>query len=562
MSFNLDSLFIEWRRIVPTGVPNPKNAYHLTLLKEICLSKGISTEVVDSVMLVLEAEEKPLDDKEKEKADKMGLKWKGKGYGKESEKGISHKNVDGKLVAVDGDEEKEEPDTSKLSGDDFKVGGEDGYLSKGGDDKDDIESKEEKPKGTSTKSFQPGTVKKNLEYVDKANEIAEKQENPDIKKAMGVLNDNWKKFVNAKTEEEKIEAVESMVDYGLIERNQFSKKTAGKIYISSNAAGIPYKHFMGVSGTGNAVTEDMNRIIRENGLEVNMRNNSADRALADLSGKHNEAGVVALLDSSEENQKQYEELRKKYQELGNDDSEAHEQNKTAVELIKKSLPEGSKVTKSIQVGGIGGSKLMDLYGIDEKVDPTDMLVVYDDKDGNEQTMKISAKIYSNPNDITMKNSGTKSAGRTYLGESIGAPIDAKLQEMRDRNNYQEDGLEKNEQDIRKRAFREEYVQEFGAGMKKLAETEQGQEQLVQMWKDVHGCGHDVHTLIVNKKTGESQIKKPEHYCDPKPPFDIKYDGGKVVINLETQTDEYVQIDCKTEMNSSPKLLFKHKVKKG
>ena len=65
MSFNLDSLFIEWRRIVPTGVPNPKNAYHLTLLKEICLSKGISTEVVDSVMLVLEAEEKPLDDKVK-----------------------------------------------------------------------------------------------------------------------------------------------------------------------------------------------------------------------------------------------------------------------------------------------------------------------------------------------------------------------------------------------------------------------------------------------------------------------------------------------------------------
>jgi len=562
MSFNLDSLFIEWRRIVPTGVPNPKNAYHLTLLKEICLSKGISTEIVDSVMLVLEAEEKPLDDREKEKADKMGLKWKGKGYGKESEKGISHKNVDGKLVAVDGDEEKKEPSGDKITPNEFESdpdkGG--GYLSK--DKKDDIESKDEKPKGTSTKSFQPGTVKKNLEYVDKANEIAEKQENPDIKKAMGVLNDNWKKFVNAKTEEEKIEAVESMVDYGLIERNQFSKKTAGKIYISSNAAGIPYKHFMGVSGTGNAVTEDMNRIIRENGLEVNMRNNSADRALADLSGKHNEAGVVALLDSSEENQKQYEELRKKYQELGNDDSEAHEQNKTAVELIKKSLPEGSKVTKSIQVGGIGGSKLMDLYGIDEKVDPTDMLVVYDDKDGNEQTMKISAKIYSNPNDITMKNSGTKSAGRTYLGEAIGAPIDAKLQEMRDRNNYQEDGLEKNEQDIRKRAFREEYVQEFGAGMKKLAETEQGQEQLVQMWKDVHGCGHDVHTLIVNKKTGESQIKKPEHYCDPKPPFDIKYDGGKVVINLETQTDEYVQIDCKTEMNSSPKLLFKHKVKKG
>ena len=89
MSFNLDKLFIDWSRAVPNGTPNPKNDYHLVILKEICLSKGISTKIVDSVMLVLEAEEKPLDDKE-----------------------------------------KEEPDTSKLSGDDFEVGVKDGYLSK------------------------------------------------------------------------------------------------------------------------------------------------------------------------------------------------------------------------------------------------------------------------------------------------------------------------------------------------------------------------------------------------------------------------------------------------
>ena len=43
-----------------------------------------------------------------------------------------------------------------------------------------------------------------------------------------------------------------------------------------------------------------------------MRNSSADIALAYLSGKHNEAGVVALIDSSDENQKAYDELRAKY----------------------------------------------------------------------------------------------------------------------------------------------------------------------------------------------------------------------------------------------------------
>ena len=57
MSFNLDKLFIDWSRAVPNGTPNPKNAYHLVILKEICLSKGISNDVINSVMLVLEKEE-------------------------------------------------------------------------------------------------------------------------------------------------------------------------------------------------------------------------------------------------------------------------------------------------------------------------------------------------------------------------------------------------------------------------------------------------------------------------------------------------------------------------
>ena len=57
MSFDLGKLFIEWRRIVPNGVPNPKNDYHLVLLKEICFAKGIDKDIIDSVILALEQEE-------------------------------------------------------------------------------------------------------------------------------------------------------------------------------------------------------------------------------------------------------------------------------------------------------------------------------------------------------------------------------------------------------------------------------------------------------------------------------------------------------------------------
>ena len=57
MSFDLGKLFIEWRRIVPNGVPNPGNAYHLVLLKEVCLANGIDRQVVDNVILALEKKE-------------------------------------------------------------------------------------------------------------------------------------------------------------------------------------------------------------------------------------------------------------------------------------------------------------------------------------------------------------------------------------------------------------------------------------------------------------------------------------------------------------------------
>ena len=522
MITDLNVIVKEWAYRVHDGKPDPNKSAHLYHLTEILIENKWSLGVIDELIQNLN-EIAPTamvaNPNPKGIVDKVQYRYARKWLEDNPEADVSDEYED-------------------------EVGDEDG---------------EEKPKGPPVKSFGSKTKENHEKYIGKAKEVLENEQNPDIKGAMTVLTDNWEKFINAETEEERIEAVESLIDNSLIERNQWSEKSKGKIYISSNAAGIPYKHFMG-GGQGDAVTEEMNKIIRANGLEVNMRNNSADRALADLSGKHNEAGVVALLDPSEENQKAYDESRQKYKELSNEDSEAHEQNKKAAKLIKDSLPKGSKIKQSVQVGGIGGKKLMDLYGIDEKVDPTDLIVVYV-VNGKEKIMKISAKIYTNPNDITMKNSGTKTAGVTYLGEAIGAPIDAKLQSIRDKHDYQKEGLTTKEQGKIKRAFREEYIKEFGAGMKKLAETKEGESQLIQMWKDVHGCGHDVHTLIVNKKTGESKIKPPDHYCNPKPPFNVTYEGGKVVINLETQTDEYIQIDCKTEMNSSPKLLFKHKVRK-
>ena len=61
--------------------------------------------------LLKEKDEKPLDAKEKEKAKQLKLVWKGKGYGKEGEEGITYKNVDGKLTKIDKDGEESKEDT-------------------------------------------------------------------------------------------------------------------------------------------------------------------------------------------------------------------------------------------------------------------------------------------------------------------------------------------------------------------------------------------------------------------------------------------------------------------
>ena len=58
MNFNLDSIFVEWRAKVPNGVPNPLNDYHLVLLKELCYARNIDKDIVDDVILFLEAKDK------------------------------------------------------------------------------------------------------------------------------------------------------------------------------------------------------------------------------------------------------------------------------------------------------------------------------------------------------------------------------------------------------------------------------------------------------------------------------------------------------------------------
>ena len=114
--------------------------------------------------LLMEADAPKLKDTEKEKAKKLGLVWKGKGYGKEGDDGITHKNDGGKLVKIDKDGGKEEPKSKGLSGSDF-----DRELPS---DEPKSDEKEKSPTSTfdapiEPKEINPKDVKKAASHIEK-----------------------------------------------------------------------------------------------------------------------------------------------------------------------------------------------------------------------------------------------------------------------------------------------------------------------------------------------------------------------------------------------------------
>jgi hypothetical protein len=418
--------------------------------------------------------------------------------------------------------------------------------------KDEIEKaekeKQNKPEGE-VKPFSSATSKSEQAKLAKIDELLSGQDDNTLQRAE-VLKQNWDQFVNAKTREERVQAVRELADNNLIEGHAGGKK----IYLSPNSA-LPYKHLTGASGT--SVSEEMNKILQEEGIEVPMRGGAKDRALADMSGKHNEAGVVAYLFPSDENKSAYESTQKTLKELGGDEAKFDAINKKAAEVMKSSLPEGSQITGAQQVGGVGKTALAKL-GIDPKIDPTDLIIQYKDKDGNDQIMKVSAKTYTDPKNITMKNSGVNNAGATYLGD-VGKELDAKVADLRKKYAWN-DSMSDQEKADQKKNLKQAYLGEFSSKMEGLSKTKEGQEKLMDMWKNVHGCGQNVHTQVINKKTGDVQMKSPDHYCNPTPPFGVKFDGVKLVINMGGKDKSFLQVDMKTEDKGSPKILFRHRTK--
>ena len=348
-----------------------------------------------------------------------------------------------------------------------------------------------------------------------------------------------------------------MVENGLLARNS-PGSSKRKIYFTEDVSGMGSKDGMmtqkGTPGNGNSFTQLISDIIDSGGMEgeVGLMNTSAARTLAKVSGDHNEAGVCAFLDPSELNEENYRKKQDSYTSLGGDERRANKQNMAAAEKVKDYLSKMDppcEVEKAEAMGHLGNKEIKLKYNIDPKKNPTDFFVYC--KDGRRKG--ISAKIYSNPKSITMKNSGTKKAGASYLDDPS---IDEKLDSLKEKHN-----IGNNPTDKEKHKFKTEYLKLWSDSMEELSKTPEGQQKLTGMWNEVHGCGEDVATLITNKKTGEVKLHDPDHYCDPEGPLEVIQDKTKIMVKFG-KDDEWTEMVCKTEKDGSVKLLFNHNSRKA
>ena len=456
----------------------------------------------------------------------------------------------------------------------------------------------------------PEELQRELKSVGLTSNVDNLPENTDIEKSTKnrakSLQEGFDTFASAKTDEEKAEILNQMAQNRLIEMNYVEAEELRDSKDSSKFTKKDLKVYPSkMTGLGKddlkkakSLCREMHRISNKYNMVVPISQSSKTAARSDMSGKHNEAGIVAEVmgeNASPEIREMYETNERKLMELqdepGSDTAkQIIERNRQinkqiAKQCIDKIKQLGGTVTRAEQVGGLGRQGLLDKYGIDDKKDPTDLIIFYKDKDGNEKAFKDSAKIYKSDASITMKNSGIKDFGNQYMGDE---EANEKLASLLDdpKYDYRKEKIGSKEAEDKKRLIKEEFAAITGESYNKLANDpsgapgngkqgnpddpttwSKGQQRILESWRDVHGCGEGVYTsvAITGGKEPVTKLHDPDHYCKPKMPFDIKINPTSCEILVgDGGGGESLKFNAKTEKDSLKALFYhvKGKEKKG
>ncbi len=347
------------------------------------------------------------------------------------------------------------------------------------------------------------------------------------------------------SKQQKLQALTTLVQLGLIQTNDHDPSKKLKLYFSDTVTAMfPDKSALGViryksissSGKPNQMTRDICLFAMQNKIEIPIRGGGSSK----VQGEFNQRGTVAILDPSQANVASAKQQRDLLESrAGKAKTEKVERcNKAAANKILQALG-GKKLLRVQQVGNLGKAALMD-RGIDDKKDPTDIIAYYEDQNGQQASMKISMKIYKNINAIAVKGAGISNAAKYYLGQQASF-IDEKMPEMIKANDFREKNLSPDERVHRFKRFQQQYIALYKDQMQKLVDTEWGQQKLLNMWREVHGCGTNTWTCVTNVTKQTAEMRPPDYYCKPKLPFVVKGSGAKISVQLAQKGPKFLDI---------------------
>jgi len=231
------------------SVFNPKDKSHVYLFQNYLIEMNMPIDEVDSAIKMLLGEQPETDPRVRSQAKKLGLVSKGYGnWGKDKDGPTTHRNVDGKLVAVDDDDkddkdkkdDKEEPKDINLSKGgkvDAQLGGDRGAGPNDMMDKDEVG----KVKDKSSKGYKAGK-----KYFDDGMDVISKQiefESEDDEKVFSTVLSKIKEDNLDFTDEEKLVAQKYMArsDSQKVNKLYIARKGPGTYDAKTTRAQIPIK---------------------------------------------------------------------------------------------------------------------------------------------------------------------------------------------------------------------------------------------------------------------------------------------------------------------------------
>ena len=283
-------------------------------------------------------------------------------------------------------------------------------------------------------------------------------------------------------------------------------------------------------------------------------------AKAHVVGLHNEYGVAHHLQNlmgegstrNEELDGEYKSVRSAYKRLSGNDFKQHKFNQEAAQAIVDSfVGEGGTLT-GVQIVGRSERYI-------DPMDPTDLKIAYT-RDGQNYVSNISLKNLVGPKSITLRTIGTSSG--TTLGDMIGGRtgklIDGlytsimKPEDQSDENpdsepttggddEFEIDDLEddietmeafppKPNLDDEETYKKVKYTRGVANFFSRLQGTEEGQQQLQKLWKDLHGCDKGVSIIITNNHSGQINKAGTDDYCGPGK-IQIGYHSRRITMRM-------------------------------